>query len=117
MVTPFIPTPHTVEMYLPGEPVEDRFGNLRPGPGAWESVRVASWWVHKTEEKGDDSILRTVDLLTLHVPVGFGPVPGGRVRLPNGTEWEVAGNPEDFNHGWHGWAPGLLVVHAKRVEG
>ena len=117
MVTPFIPTPHTVEMYLPGEPAKDRFGNERPGPGSWEVVRVASWWVHKTEEKGDDSILRTVDLLTLHVPVGFGPAPGGRVRLPNGTEWEVAGNPEDFNHGWHGWAPGLLVVHAKRVEG
>lgn len=114
---PFITTPHTVEIYREGAFEKDRFGNLNPGPGEWEPVKVAQWWVHRTEEQGDDSVLRTVDLLTVHVPTGDAPSPGGKVRLPDGTEWEVQGNPEDFNHGFHGWSPGLVVVHCKRTEG
>lgn len=113
----FIPLRHSVDVYTVGEPVVDRFGNERPGEGSWSPVKVAQWWVHKTEEKGDDSVLRLIDLLTVHIPPEDAPTPGGRVRLPDGSVWEVQGNAEDFEHGFHGWSPGLVVVHGKRVTG
>ena len=113
----FIPLSQQVEVYTPGPPVTARFGNERPGPGGWRAFRVASWWVHKTEEKDGEFILRTGDLLTVHVPPEAAPEPGGQVRLPDGSVWTVEGNPEDYTHGFHGWSPGLLVVHCKRVEG
>ena len=117
MAKPFLPPPHLLEMYLPGEPVRDRFGNERPGKGSWEVVAVSSWWIDKTEEKGDDSVLRTLDYLHVQVPPEVAPPPSSKVRLPDGTEWEVKGNPEDYRHGFHGFNPGLLVVHAVKVEG
>lgn len=118
-MVPFIPLLHVVEVYHPGEPVKDRFNNIRPGPGRWETVKVASWWVHNTEEQDSQnaSILRTIDTLTIHVPPETAPTPGGKVRLPDATVWEVEGNAEDFNHGWHGFVPGLVAIHAKKVEG
>lgn len=115
--SPFIPTPHTVEVFREGELEEDRFGNLRPGPGEWWSIKVASWWVHRTEEQSEDSVLRTVDLLTMHTPIGQEPGPSSKVRLPDGSVWEVQGNPEDYNHGPFGFVPGLMVVNCKRTEG
>lgn len=113
----FIPTNQALEFYYPGEPVRDRFGNERAGEGEWVAVLVASWWVDKSDEKAGESVLRTIDMLHVHVPVGFEPPPSGLVRTPDQTEWTIEGNPEDFNHGFHGWVPGLLVLHAKRVEG
>ena len=117
MVRPFVPTGHMVELYMPGAPYRDRFGNERPGKGEWENVAVASWWVDKTEEKGEDSVLRTIDALHVLVPSASATVPASKVRLPDGTIWDVTGNPEDFNHGFHGWDTGLVVVHAVKVEG
>ena len=113
----FIPEPQKVEVLVPGKPVKDRFGNERPGVGVWEPLQVASWWVDRSEEKSEDSVLRTVDMLHVHVPVGHAISAASKVRLPDGSEWAVEGSPEDYNHGWHGWAPGLLVIHAKKVEG
>ena len=93
-------------------------GNVRPGPGSWEVVMVASWWIHKAEEKSDDSVLRTVDYLTAHFPVGDEPPASAQIRIPGqGQLWQVEGNAEDYEHGWHGFAPGLVVVNAKKVEG
>lgn len=117
MNRPFVPTPFTLEFYFPGEPDRDRRGNLVQGQGSWEAVQVSSWWVDKTEEKGEDSVLRTIDYLHIHVPVGFEPDPGGQVRTPDGEVWQIQGNTENYEHGFHGWSPGLLVVHAKNVKG
>lgn len=113
----FVPLAQTLDVYTPGSIVRDRFGNERPGAGEWKSVKVASWWIDKTEEKSGESVLRTIDYLHVHIPPGSAPSPGGKVRTPDGHEWTVEGNPEDYCHGWHGWNPGLLVIHAKKVEG
>lgn len=113
----FIPLSQTLDVYTPGAVARDRFGNERPGEGAWKPVKVALWWVDKTEEKNGDSVLRTVDYLHAHIPPESAPDAGGKVRTPDGREWGVIGTPEDYNHGWHGWSPGLLVIHAKKVEG
>ena len=113
----FIPSTHALEFYFPGEPTVDRFGNERPGVGEWEVVPVASWWIDRSEEKTGDSILRTIDMLHIHVSEEFVPLSSGLVRTPDQAEWQIQGNVENYNHGWHGWAPGLGVVHATRVEG
>lgn len=114
----FIDCSFPLEVFRPGEPVEDRFGNIRPGPGSWDVVMVASWWVHKSDEQGEDSVLRTVDFLTAHFPVGDEPDAATQIRIPGQEEtWQVVGNVEDYNHGWHGFVPGLVVVNAKKVEG
>ena len=113
----FIASRQSVDVYRPGEPTTDRFGNLVPGVGVWEQTPVAQWWVHRSEESEGDSVLRTVDVLTVHFPAGTEPSPSGQIRLMDGTVWQVEGNPENYNHGFHGWSPGLMVVHCKRVEG
>lgn len=113
----FIPLTQTLEVYTPGAVVRDRFGNERQGAGEWREVKVASWWIDRTEESAGTSVLRTIDYLHVHVPLNVTLEAGSRLRTPNGSEWTVEGNVEDFNHGWHGWVPGLLVVHARKVEG
>lgn len=113
----FIPLNQKVEVYRRGAPERDRFGNERSGKGEWQQVQVASWWVDRTDEKSDDSILRTIDLLHVHLLPEDAPKPDSMIRLPDGSQWQVQGNVEDYNHGWHGWAPGLVVVNARKVEG
>ena len=112
----FIPLRQSLEFMVPGKAV-DRFGNERPTGGDWVKRPVASWWVDMSQEEHGDSILRTVDTLHVHLPVENAPPSWGRIRTPDGSVWEVEGNVEDFTHGWHGWNPGLVVVHAKRVSG
>ena len=108
------PLGQTVEVYTPGEPTTDAHGNDIPGVGSWESVKVFAWAVNKVSEDGGEFTLRTIDELTVYTPVTFHP--GGRVRLPDSSEWEVQGNAEDYNNNpW--WSPGLLVVHCRKVEG
>ena len=113
----FIPVKQALDMQFEGEPTTDRFNNIIPGVSEWRPVKVAQWWVDKTEEREGDSILRTIDTLHVHLPVENVPPSWGRIRTPNGSIWEVEGNVEDFTHGWHGWNPGLVVVHAKKVSG
>lgn len=113
----FVPLSAEVEVYTVGEPVVDRFGNERPGVGGWQSVKVAQWWVHKSEESEGDSIRRLIDVLTVHAPLNTPITTGGKFRLPDGSEWTVEGNAEDYNHGWHGWKPELLVFHGEKVTG
>ncbi len=111
------PTPFELEFALPGKPVVDRFGNERPGGFSWQRIPVSSWWIGATEEKAGDSVLRTMDMLHVHVSSSFSLDAAAKVRLPDGSEWSIEGNSENYDHGWHGWAPGLLVVHARKVEG
>lgn len=113
----FVPMKQVLEFYFPGTPTVDRFGNERAGVGSWESVLVASWWVEKPEELAGDSVLRTKDVLMVHCAPEDAPPAGGLVRTPDQSDWEVQGNVEDYNHGWHGWSPDLVVVQAVRVEG
>lgn len=112
-----LPTPHQIEVYTVGEPEIDRYGNKRPGKGTWRNVAVSSWWIDKTDEKGEDSVLRTIDYIHIHAPADELFTATSRIRLPDKTEWEVIGNPENYQHGWHGWAPGLVVLHGKKVTG
>lgn len=108
------PLAQKIEVYTPGEPGRDAHGNEIPGPGSWEPVRVFAWAVNKVDEERGESMLRTIDNLTVYTPEAFHP--GGRVRLPDGSEWEVEGNAEDYNNNpW--WSPGLVVVHCRKVEG
>lgn len=113
----FIPLKHTLEVKREGEPVRDRFGDLIPSLASWATIPVASWWVDKTEEKQDDSILRTIDYLHLHCRPSDAPGEAEVVRTPDGREWAVQGRVEDYSHGWHGWDSGLVVVHCKGVAG
>ncbi|WP_156963562.1 hypothetical protein [Corynebacterium auriscanis] len=117
MSTPFIPLSHEVEVLTPGEPVVDRFGDSRPGPVVSRHLRVAGWWVDRVEEKAGESVLRTIDYLHVHVPVGAEFGTAAKIRLPDGSVWQVAGNPENYDHGPFGFSPGLVVVHALKVEG
>ena len=64
----FIPVKQTLDMQFEGEPTTDRFNNIIPGVSEWRPVKVAQWWVDKTEEREGDSILRTVDTLHVHLP-------------------------------------------------
>lgn len=113
----FISLNQTVEVYRRGAPERDRFGNERPGKGEWQQVQVASWWVDMTEEEHGDSVLRTVDMLHIHMKPEDVPSADGQVRTPDGQVWQVQGRVQDFNHGWHGWAPGLAVVDCRKVVG
>lgn len=113
----FVPLAQSLEVLREGAPTTDRFGNVRPGVGTWESVQVASWWVDRSEEKGEDSVLRTITYLHAHFPPESAPKPSETIRTPDGSRWSVEGLVEDFAHGWHGWNPGLVVVHAKKVSG
>ena len=108
------PLAFTVEVYTPGTPTTDAHGNQIPGVGSWSDQGVFGWAVNKIEEEGGDHLLRTVDVLTVYTPVGF--PASGRVRLPDGSEWDVQGNAEDYNNNpW--WTPGLFVARARKVEG
>lgn len=113
----FIPSRHSLDFYTPGTPTVDEFGDEVPGVGRWESTPVASWWIDRVDESAGDSIMRRIDELHIHVEPQYAPTPGGKVRTPDSKEWQVQGNAENYDHGWHGWAPGLVVVHARRVEG
>lgn len=112
-----LPTPYTVELKIPGGTTTDMYGNELPDEGEWRDAQAASWWVDKTDEKGEDSVLRTVDYLHVHLPPDQAITAASMIRLPDGTEWDIIGNPEDYRHGWHQFDPGLAVIHAKRVEG
>src|SRR5690625_7108619 len=76
----FIPVKQTLDMQFEGEPTTDRFNNIIPGVSEWRPVKVAQWWVDKTEEREGDSILRTVDTLHVHLPVENVPPSWGRIR-------------------------------------
>lgn len=110
------PLTQVLEVYRPGAPERDRFGNLRPSAGRWEQTRVFGWAVNKVSEGDEDSVLRRIDQLDLYTPEDAAPTPDGKVRLPDGSEWAVDGHAETYEHNpW--WQPGLVVIHCRRVEG
>lgn len=94
----------------------DRFGNEVFEDAPFEEVLVFGWMVNPAEEESGDSVLRTIDLLEVHLlPKDF-PGASGKFRTPDGSVWAVEGNPKDPNNNpW--WSPGLVTVTAKGVEG
>lgn len=111
---PKFPLRFTVQVSGPSFLDTDRFGNARPVLAPASPLKVAGWAINAVDEKTGEQVLRTVDRLDLYTPQLIDP--HSRVKLPDGTMWEVVGNSEDYSHGpW--WNPGLYVVRCTRVEG
>lgn len=65
----------------------------------------------------NDQRAQVVTDATLFVPESSVPItPQSRVRLPNGTEWLVTGEPLDWKSPFTGWHPGRQV-QLRRVTG
>ncbi|CAB1012006.1 hypothetical protein FRC0497_02161 [Corynebacterium diphtheriae] len=111
---PKFPLRFTVQVSGPSFLDTDRFGNARPVLAPASPLKVAGWAINAVDEKTGEQVLRTVDRLDLYTPQLI--APHSRVKLADGTMWEVVGNSEDYSHGpW--WNLGLYVVHCTRVEG
>lgn len=99
------------------ETTTDLFGDdaIR-GEVEWVPVDVFGWALNAVDESQGDSISRTRDHIDLYSPHTVAPTPGQVVRLPDGTVWEVEGNPQNYdNNPW--WQPGLAISRLYRVEG
>ena len=110
--------PLTQTIQVTGVPsvVRDRFGNEHPVPGEPVDVKVFGWAVNQTDEKTDESVLRTIDLVDVYMPPESAPGPEARLFLSDGSEWEVVGHAEQYSaNPW--FDPGLVVVHARKVGG
>ena len=95
----------------------DRNGDPVMGFGLWQEVLVFGWAVSPTQEVVGDSLLRTIDTLTVYCAPGDDPGPGGEIRTPGDpTPWKVKGNDQDFANNPF-FDPGLVVVTATRTEG
>ncbi|SNV88160.1 Uncharacterised protein [Corynebacterium urealyticum] len=111
------PALYAVEVLTPDPPGVDRLGNPKPsGTFSAKTISVIGWHTGSTEEVFGDSVLRTKDTLSLYVHADAAPQPDQRIRLPDGSEWDVDGHPIDHRHGpW--FDPGAVVVSCKKVEG
>lgn len=94
----------------------DRFGDTTLEYEDWENKPAFGWEISRNTETTGDSIIRTTDKMKLYAPPETNPGPGGQIQLSNNTTWEVEGNPDDYNNNPF-FTPGLLVIHAKKVEG
>lgn len=116
MVSSFLPLRYVIA-------VVDRSMDEEPGvftPRKFsERVReigCAQWWVDQSVESFGDSENRVVT--TLHAVVEPNPLlVAGNALLVQRKQWEITGEPEDFSQGFHGWDPGVVVVHCRKVEG
>lgn len=109
------PLAHIVEVQGPDTVVIDRFEDEHTVPGEWVEMRVAGWFTSRPDESAGDSLLRTSTELTVYCPTKLSPA--ARLRLPDGSEWEVEGEAENYDHGPFGFVPGLVVIHARKVDG
>lgn len=109
-----ITLPFTVGIRTFAAEVEDEHGNV--GRSWSDPVPTpAVYWSPSSSEPqiaGHDRVI--VDLVLVvdsQTPIG----PQDRVVVA-GDEFEVAGHPEDYDHGpW--WSPGRKPVNLRRVEG
>lgn len=114
MATPY-PLTQVIEVSQP-KIIVNVFDEEELIEGDFKPVAVFGWAVTSSQEKEDDSVLRTIDLLQVYMRPEDVTGPAATFRLPDGSEWEQEGNVADYNHNpW--FQPGLVVVNAKKVEG
>ncbi|WP_312715472.1 hypothetical protein [Corynebacterium flavescens] len=95
----------------------DRNGDPLMGYAAWRTIKVFGWAVSPTQEVVGDSLLRTIDTLTVYCAPQDDPGPGGEIRTPQDpTPWKVKGNDQNYENNPF-FDPGLVVVTATRTEG
>jgi hypothetical protein len=96
----------------------DRFGGS-------ESIEehTSSGWV-LAPDGGEEVVAggdRVSSQLTAYGPVDSDVIATDRVVLPDGTRWDITGDPERFRTPLHGHpfssAQGVCVIHLKRVTG
>lgn len=81
--------------------------------------RVCGWSAAGSSEPAPEGAPNRVDTdVILYAPTGL-LGPHDVVDLPAGPagQFEVIGYPADYDHGFHGWAPGLVQVRLRRIEG
>lgn len=104
-----------VQVETPGGVIVDRFGDERPAEPETHQVAVFGWAIVKVAETVGDSVLRTVDELQLYAPPDA-PITPASVVVINGQRWKVNGIPDNYEHNpW--FAPGLVLVHCRKVDG
>lgn len=98
-----------------GNTVYDEHGNEVESWAPKLEVLVFGWEPPKSTEPvvaGHDRVI--VDI-QLYAPVSVDPLPHDLMWLV-GKKFQVIGYPEDPNHNGF-WAPGLVTVNLRRVEG
>lgn len=95
----------------------DRNGDPKMGFSPWKAILVFGWAVSPTQEVVGDSLLRTIDTLTMYPAPEDDPGPGGEIMIPGDpVPWRVEGNNDDYSNNPY-FVPGLVVVTAHRVKG
>ena len=102
-----LPTPWTVQHLAYAGTVEDSRGNEIPAFAAPVARKVYGWAAPQSSEPkvaGVESVVVTLEVFAPTFPVS------DRDRMVvDGDVFEVVGDPEDFNHGPFGFAPGMVV--------
>lgn len=86
-----------------------------PKDSAGTAVKVYGWSTPKSDEPklaGHDRIIVDLELL---IPPDMTLGPYDLVDV-DGVQYEVIGEPEDYNHGFHAWQPGR-VANLRKVSG
>lgn len=94
----------------------DAHGNPEKSWGPAASHPVCGWSAPSSGEPklaGHDRVVVDIELIA---PVAFPAKPQDLVVL-EGREFEVLGEPEDYEHGPFGFRPGVLIWNLQRVEG
>jgi hypothetical protein len=101
------PTPWTVQYLAYAGTTEDDRGNEIPAYAAPVDWKVYGWSAPQSSEPkvaGVESVVVTLELFAPARPVGD----QDRIVV-NGDTYEVVGDPEDYDHGPFGFAPGMVV--------
>ena len=102
-----LPTPWTVQHLAYAGTTEDDRGNEIPAYASPVTRPVFGWSAPQSSEPkvaGVESVVVTLEVFAPTFPVS------DRDRMVvDGDTFEVVGDPEDYNHGPFGFAPGMVV--------
>lgn len=110
------PLPHTVQHLAYAGTARNSRGNT---VDVWASpVDVAAFWhtgpTHEPQIAGHERV--RVDA-KVYVASSVTVSSKDKFVLPGRGEFEVEGEPEDYDHGPFGFTPGVVVVNLRRVTG
>ena len=108
------PTPHTIEVRDRVDGALDAFGDEVVEWADWRPMGVMGWAPTTTTEPKTVGVDRVVVDLEVFSPATV--TARSQVRLPDGRIFDVVGEPEDWNRGPFGYAPGY-VFNLRRVDG